>query len=1293
MAEFVPVGKKRSRLTFGRVRDLVEIPDMVEVQRDSYRSFFQEDVDPDKRDSVGLQELLDEIFPIESYDGSFALEFVRYYLDRPATTQEESQQKDCTWHRPVRATIRLVNRKNLEIKEEEIFLGDFPMMTERGTFIINGTERVVVNQLARSAGIYFKVDYSAPVAETFTAKIIPDRGAWLEFAMGSGDALHVNIDNRKKLPGTLLLKAFGVSSNEEMLRLFGGEIEEVDISEELLIGRLLGETVLDEGGNVVVRKEERIGKEELERLWDLGRTRVKVWNVNPVFAATLEKDFTNNRDEAMLEIFRRLRPNDPARIENAREYIDSLFFDSRRYTLGRVGRYKLNRRLKLDLPDREYLLTLDDLVRIVKGIIVLRDTEEQRDVVSFPDVTEEFPDDIDHLGNRRVRSVGELLQNQVRIGLLRMERIAKERMTTVADLTKAMARDLINVRPISAALREFFGSGQLSQYMDQNNPLSELTHRRRLSALGPGGLSRERAGFEARDVHYTHYGRICPIETPEGPNIGLVTSLSTYSKVNQYGFLVTPRRPVVEGVVSLNPEDVVYLAADEEDNAYVGRANTPYDESTGRLSEEYCYARYRGRIVEVPQEKIDFLDISPKQIVSASTALIPFLEHDDANRALMGSNMQRQAVPLLLPEAPRVGTGMEGRIAKDSGSCVVAPEDGVVTYVDADRIEIRSDLGVYRSMSLQKFKRSNQGTIIHQRPIVSKGDVVSKGEIMADGQSVDQAELALGRNVLIAFIPWEGYNYEDAILLSERLVKEDFFTSIHIEEYEMDARDTKLGPEEITRDIPNVGEDALKDLDEFGVVRVGAEVNAGDILVGKVTPKGESDQSPEEKLLRAIFGEKAREVRDTSLHVPHGARGKVVAVKKLNKDENSDSLSPGVNEVVKVYVAQLRKITVGDKMSGRHGNKGVVSRVLPVEDMPYLPDGTPVDVCLNPLGVPSRMNLGQVLETILATVAVANDWHVATPVFEGAQEDEIYDLLDKLSQENPDYSTLTRGGTMQLIDGRTGEPMEYKTTVGHMYMLKLNHLVDDKLHARSIGPYSLITQQPLGGKAQFGGQRFGEMEVWALQGYGAAHVLQEMLTVKSDDIHGRLKTYEKIVKGQNLTRPGVPESFKVLVKELEGLGLGVDIEYNDGTIGPLLPDEDDEQSNAAPVPPKAEAVPAVAPEEASAPTPKEMEQMIFGNEEVSAKESKISYAESNEALSDSPTSEKKSATSDEVSTEASSDSPTSEKKSATSDEVSTEALSDTSKPEEERKTSNEESNEALSDSSTVENDDVKGADR
>ncbi|MDN5319197.1 MAG: DNA-directed polymerase subunit beta, partial [Thermovirga sp.] len=817
-----------------------------------------------------------------------------------------------------------------------------------------------------------------------------------------------------------------------------------------------------------------------------------------------------------------------------------LFFDSRRYNLGRVGRYKLNRRLGIDIPESNRLLTVEDIVLIVKGLWDLRDGNGK-------------VDDIDHLGNRRVRAVGELLQNQVRIGLLRMERIAKERMTTIPDLSSATAKDLINVRPISASLREFFGSGQLSQFMDQTNPLAELTHRRRLSALGPGGLSRERAGFEARDVHYTHYGRVCPIETPEGPNIGLVTSLATYSKINEYGFLQTPKRRVVNGKVT---DEVVYLSADEEDEFYVGRANTPLKEDGVTLAEDMVHVRHKGEILEVPPEKVDFLDISPKQIVSASTALIPFLEHDDANRALMGSNMQRQAVPLIKAEAPVIGTGIEGKIASDSGSCVKAKRSGEVIYVDADKIIIQPAEGngpdVYRMI---KFRRSNQGTVIHQKPIVQVGDQVRKGEIIADGQSIDNGELALGRNVLVAFMAWEGYNFEDAILLSERLVKEDVYTSIHIEEYEVESRDTKLGPEEITRDIPNVGEDALKNLDEDGIVRVGAEVSAGDILVGKVTPKSEADQSPEEKLLRAIFGEKAREVRDTSLRVPHGEGGKVVAVKRLTREKNGEDLSPGVNDVVKVYIAQLRKITEGDKMAGRHGNKGVVSKILPEEDMPYLPDGTPVDVVLNPLGVPSRMNLGQVLETIMGFVAVQNGWHIATPVFEGAKEEDITELIRQIKKG--DLKDLRDDGSIVLYDGRTGEPVEYPVTIGYMYMMKLIHLVDDKIHARSIGPYSLITQQPLGGKAQFGGQRFGEMEVWALEGYGAAHVLQEILTVKSDDIRGRLKTYEKIVKGQNIGEYGVPESFKVLVKELQGLGLDVEVEYDDGTMGELVSDEED----------------------------------------------------------------------------------------------------------------------------------------
>ena len=1138
MAEFVPVSSKRQRLTFGRARDLVEIPDMIEVQRDSYNWFYQNDADPDGRGSQGLQELLQEVFPIESYDGSFSLEFVRYFLDEASTSEEESRQRDLTWSRPIRATIRLVNRKTKEIKEEEIFLGDFPIMTGRGTFIINGTERVVVNQLARSAGVYFNKDEQIPGQETYSAKIIPDRGAWLEFSLTPGELISVNIDNRKKIPATLLLKIFGIPSNEGILERFGARPVEKDVNDEDLKGMLSAESVLDADGDVLLPRNKGITKEHLEKLWDLGRTKVRVWDVDIAIASTLERDGSMNSDEAMVELFRKLRPNEPARIENAREYVHTLFFDPRRYNLGRVGRYKMNRRLGLSIPEENRLLCLDDITSIIRGIIDLRNPETQGD-------------DIDHLGNRRVRSVGELLQNQIRIGLLRMERIAKERMTTIPDLGNAMARDLINVRPIAASLREFFGSGQLSQFMDQTNPLAEVTHRRRLSALGPGGLSRERAGFEARDVHYTHYGRVCPIETPEGPNIGLVTSLATYASLNDYGFLITPRRKVEKGRVT---GEIILLSADEEDGAYVGMANTPVGPE-GLLAETECVTRYQGNIVTIPRDEVNYLDVSPKQIVSASTALIPFLEHDDANRALMGSNMQRQAVPLISPEAPVVGTGVEHRIAKDSGSCVVARKDGIVDYVDSNRVEIRSgaETIVY---PLVKFRRSNQGTIIHQKPLVRKGDGVARDEIIADGQAVEGGELALGRNVLVAFMPWEGYNFEDAILLSERLVKEDFFSSVHIEEYEIEARDTKLGPEEITRDIPNVGEDMLKNLDEEGIVRVGAEVGAGDILVGKVTPKGESDQTPEEKLLRAIFGEKAREVRDTSLKVPHGARGKIVAVKQMTRADSPDALSPGVNKVVKIYVAQLRKITVGDKMAGRHGNKGVVSRILPVEDMPYLPDGTPVDVVLNPLGVPSRMNLGQVLETIMGFVAVQNGWKVATPVFEGAKEHEIFEQLEKLGRQK--YAELTSDGMITLHDGRTGNPMEKKVTVGCMYMMKLIHLVDDKIHARSIGPYSLITQQPLGGKAQFGGQRFGEMEVWALEGYGAGNILQEMLTVKSDDIRGRLKTYERIVKGQNLTKPGVPESFRVLVKELQGLGLDVEVKYSDGVIGELVMDEEDD---------------------------------------------------------------------------------------------------------------------------------------
>jgi DNA-directed RNA polymerase subunit beta len=1101
------------------------------------------------REEQGLQELFKEVFPIQSYDGSFSLEFVNYSIEPETITLDEARSRDLTWSRPVRATIRLVNKKTGEIKEEEIYLGDFPIMTARGTFIINGSERVVVNQLARSAGVYFSAERT-PGQELFSAKVIPDRGAWMEFDLPKGEPplktepISVKVDSRKKIPVTMLLKAFGVNSDEEILKLFDAKETEMDLAEDDVKGMLLAEPIVSPDGAVLIKRNERLSKEHMETLWNQGRTKVFVWDVDPVVAATLEKDGVSTSDEAIMELFKRLRPNEPARMENAREYVHSIFFDTRRYNLGRVGRYKANRRLGLEISDKERLLTIADIVAISLELLRLRNDEAY-----------EGEDDIDHLGNRRVRAVGELLQNQVRIGLLRMERIAKERMTTIPDLATSMARDLINVRPVSAVLREFFGSGQLSQFMDQTNPLAELTHRRRLSALGPGGLSRERAGFEARDVHYTHYGRVCPIETPEGPNIGLVTSLATYARINDYGFLVRPVRKIEDGKVT---DEVIYLSADDEDTKYVGRADTPIDED-GRISGHTIYVRFRSDVREVSPEEVQYLDISPKQIVSVSTALIPFLEHDDANRALMGSNMQRQAVPLVNSEAPLVGTGIEHRIARDSGSCVVAIRSGLVTYIDGDRIEVTSDDGYRDVYRLIKFRRSNQGTIIHQKPIVASGDRVSAGEVIADGQSCDGGELALGRNVLVAFVSWEGYNFEDAILLSQRLVKEDFYTSIHIEEYEVEARETKLGPEEITRDIPNVGEDALKNLDEDGIIRVGAEAKAGDILVGKVTPKGESDQTPEEKLLRAIFGEKAREVRDTSLRVPHGEGGKVVTVKRLTRAENSEDMSAGVNEVIKVYVAQFRKITEGDKMAGRHGNKGVVSRILPEEDMPYLSDGTPVDVVLNPLGVPSRMNLGQVLETISGFVAFHNGWKVSTPVFMAANETEILSHLDGVRAEK--YPELTHDCKITLYDGRTGLPMDGKVTVGIMYMLKLIHLVDDKIHARSIGPYSLITQQPLGGKTQFGGQRFGEMEVWALEGYGAAHMLQEMLTVKSDDIHGRLRTYERIVKGQNLIKPGVPESFRVLIKELHGLGLDVEIKYSDGSFGELVMSEEDEKGH------------------------------------------------------------------------------------------------------------------------------------
>ncbi|MCL6552753.1 MAG: DNA-directed RNA polymerase subunit beta [Firmicutes bacterium] len=1053
------------------------MPDLIEVQRRSFDWFLRE----------GIREVFAEVSPIQDFTGNLELHFAvesgrrrvtppenvfddqavldfgGYRLERLKYTEEECRDRDYNYSAALKVKVRLVVRETGEIKEQEVFMGDFPMMTARGTFIINGAERVVVSQLVRSPGGYYAFTPDASGRPLPTAVVIPHRGAWLELEVDAGGAVYVRIDRTRKLPATALLRAVGYETDEKLLKLYG---------------------------------EDRS------------------------LRATLEKDTTHSRDEALIEIYRRLRPGDPPTLESAKTLLDTLFFEPRRYDLGRVGRYKLNKKLGLKVDPDVRILTREDIVEIVRYLMRLAAGDPEAHV-----------DDIDHLGNRRVRSVGELLQNQFRIGMLRMERVIRERMT-IQEPGQVTPQQLINIRPVVAAIKEFFGSSQLSQFMDQTNPLAELTHKRRLSALGPGGLSRERAGFEVRDVHTSHYGRMCPIETPEGPNIGLISSLATYARVNPLGFIETPYREVKEGVVTRR---IRYLTADEEDQYVIAQANAAVDER-GRLMGPRVTARHGAEIKLVRPEDVDFMDVSPKQIVSVATALIPFLEHDDANRALMGSNMQRQAVPLLQSEAPRVGTGVEYRAAVDSGAVVRCRRAGVVESVTGDRITVRVGREV-DEYPLIKYRRSNQGTCINQVPIVRSGDEVKDGDILADGPSTDQGELALGRNVVVAFMPWEGYNYEDAIVVSERLVREDLFTSVHIEEYEVEARDTKLGPEDITRDIPNIGEDALRDLDERGIVRIGAEVRAGDILVGKVTPKGETELTAEERLLRAIFGEKAREVRDTSLRVPHGERGKVVAVKMFTREkgdrEEGDELPPGVNALVRVYVAQKRKIAVGDKMAGRHGNKGVISVILPEEDMPYLPDGTPVDIVLNPLGVPSRMNVGQVLETHLGWAAEKLNIWVEAPVFDGPREDQIRRLLD--------LAGLPPDGKIVLRDGRTGEPFDQPVTCGSIYMMKLLHLVEDKIHARSTGPYSLITQQPLGGKAQFGGQRFGEMEVWALEAYGAASTLQELLTVKSDDVVGRVKTYEAIVKGENIQEPGVPESFKVLLKELQALCLDVKV--------------------------------------------------------------------------------------------------------------------------------------------------------
>ena len=1066
-------GPKRERHTFAKIPHVLEIPNLIELQKASFEWFKTE----------GLAEAFSSISPIKDFTGNLVLEFGEHSLGEPKYSVEECRERDMTYSAPLRVRVRLITAESGEIKgipDQEIFMGDFPLMTDKGTFMINGAERVIVSQLVRSPGVYFLTDVDTNNRPTFNATIIPNRGAWIEFETDNGTkndetegTIGVRIDKNRKIYATTFVRA--------------------------------------------------LSRPDLGLNWENDEAILALFDNSPLIQNCLEKDKDiKTREDALKEIYKKLRPGEPENAENAEKLLESLFFDDKRYDLAGVGRYKLNGKLEKEFAAmgaeqpaiEKKSLTRQDMIAVLRRLIKI----QARQI---------HVDDIDHLGNRRIRSVGELLQNQFRVGLLRLERVVRERMT-VQDIETVTPQALINIRPVVAAIKEFFGSSQLSQFMDQTNSLAELTHKRRLSALGPGGLSRERAGFEVRDVHHSHYGRICPIETPEGPNIGLIGSLATYGRVNRYGFIETPYRVVNHGNVT---DQIVYLTADREDEYIVAQANTPVDEH-GKITTDSVVCRYAEEYIEEPADKVQLMDVSPKQIVSVATALIPFLEHDDANRALMGANMQRQAVPLLRPQAPIIGTGMEYRAAKDSGGCVVAYEGGEVTQVDAKQVLVKNKDGQETSYDMLKFTRSNAGTCINQRPIVQIGDEVVTGQILADGPSSDEGEMALGQNVMVAFMPWEGYNYEDAILISERMVKDDRFTSIHIEEYECEARDTKLGPEEITRDIPNVGEDSLKDLDERGIVRIGAEVRPEDILVGKVTPKGETELTAEERLLRAIFGEKSREVRDTSLKVPHGEKGKIIDVKVFSR-EAGDELSPGVNHLVRVYVAQKRKILQGDKMAGRHGNKGVIAKVLPEEDMPYMENGAPVDIVLNPLGVPSRMNLGQIMETHLGWAAEVLGMHIATPVFDGAHAEDIAEWLQDAG--------LPADGKTWLRDGRTGERFSRPITVGQIYMLKLAHLVDDKIHARSTGPYSMITQQPLGGKAQFGGQRFGEMEVWALEAYGAAYTLQELLTVKSDDVVGRVKTYEAIVKGENVMEPGVPESFKVLIKELQSLALDVKV--------------------------------------------------------------------------------------------------------------------------------------------------------
>ena len=1147
--------EKASRKDFAKVGDYIEMPNLIKVQKDSYDWFVEE----------GLGEVLKDISPIEDYSGNLVLEFFDYYMEEKTKySVEEAKERDATYSTRLHVKVRLINRETGEIKEQEIYLGDFPLMTDSGTFVINGAERVVVSQLVRSPGCYYGEEFDTKTGKrTYNSTVMPLRGAWLEYETDGNDIFWVRVDRTRKVPVTTLLRAIGIATDSQIIDLFG--------EEEML-------------------------------------------------KATINKDTIKDQDEALIEIYKKLRPGELPTVDAARNLFNGLFYDNKRYDLAKVGRYKFNQKLALatrikdkvsanDIVDSETgevfvqageiiseevaeeiqdsginivdIMVGDKKVRIIgnstcnihkvlptvdlsklhikelvnynvlKNIIdntseeeLLKALEERMDELVPKHITTEDmiasinyllnlshglgkPDDIDHLANRRIRCVGELLQNQFRIGLTRLERVVRERMT-IQDLDVVTPQTLINTKPITSAIREFFGSSQLSQFMDQTNPLSELTHKRRISALGPGGLTRERAGFEVRDVHYTHYGRLCPIESPEGPNIGLISALSSFAQINEYGFIETPYRKVDPETHKLT-DIVEYMSADVEDNYIIAQASEPVNED-GKFVHPRIRVRFKNEVIEVDSDKVQYVDVSPKQLVSVAAAMIPFLEHDDAKRALMGANMQRQAVPLMITESPIVGTGIEYRAAKDSGILVLAEDDGVIEKVTCDSITVKYKNGKTVVHKLRKFKRTNGGTCINQKPIVKKGEKVKKGDAIADGPATQNGEMALGKNVLVAFSTWEGYNYEDAILINERLVKEDVFTSIHIEEYDCECRDTKLGAEEITRDIPNVGDDSLKDLDENGIIRIGAEVRPGDILVGKVTPKGETELTAEERLLRAIFGEKAREVRDTSLRVPHGEAGTIVDVKIFTRD-NSDELGPGVNQIIRCYIATKRKISVGDKMAGRHGNKGVISRVLPEEDMPFMPDGTPIDILLNPLGVPSRMNLGQVLEVHLGGAAKALGWKISTPVFDGATEEDVKELLAKAG--------MSEDGKMTLYDGRTGDPFASPITVGVMYMLKLHHLVDDKIHARSTGPYSLVTQQPLGGKAQFGGQRFGEMEVWALEAYGAAYTLQEMLTVKSDDVVGRVKTYESIVKGENVPEPGVPEGFKVLVKELQSLGLDV----------------------------------------------------------------------------------------------------------------------------------------------------------